>query len=105
MGGRGICESESVCHLHVPELLGAVQDVLHLGIELHVVIRLDVEHKVLIGHSQVACKGQVICPAPARYMSGDWQSTGLAQIGRRLPFTFTGHFQLPCKGVAINSNA
>ena len=98
-------KGESVCHLHVPELLGAVQDVLHLGIELHVVIRLDIEHKVLIWKSQVARKGQVICPTPAEYISGEWQRTGLAQIGQRLSLMPTGHSQLLCTGFAIDSAA
>ena len=86
----------------MPELLGAVQDALHFGVELRVVIRLDVKHEVLIRDTKIARKGQVICPAPAEYMSGDWQCTGLALIGRRLPSTFTVHSQLQRKRVAID---
>lgn len=45
------------------EALGAVQDAVHLAVEQRVVIWLDVQHKVLIGHAQVARKWQIICPA------------------------------------------
>ena len=53
----------SMTHLHVAQARGAVQDALHLAVQLGVVIRLDVQHKLLVWHPQVPRKGQVICPA------------------------------------------
>ena len=92
-----------VCHLHVPEPLGAVQDALHLGIKLRVVIWLDVEYKILIRKSQVARKGQVIRPTPAEHTSGERRCMRLAWIGQLLSGASTGLSQLQYKWQAVHS--
>ena len=60
---------QQVHHLHVSEALGAVQDTLHLTIELDVVIWLDVEHKLLIWNSHVPGKRKLIRPTQATALS------------------------------------
>ncbi len=76
-------------HLHVSEALGAVQDTLHPAIQLSVVVWLDVEHELLIWHSQIPGKGQLIRPAqttassraPCLDQAGMLQSPGEARHG------------------------
>ena len=46
-------------HLHAAQLGGVVENGLDAGVELAVVIRLDVEHKIGVGHAHVALEGQV----------------------------------------------
>ena len=47
----------------MPQALGAIQNALHLAVQLGVVVWLDVQHKFLVWHSKISCKGKLICPA------------------------------------------
>ncbi len=46
-------------HLHAAQLGGVVEEGLDARVELAVVIRLDVEHEIGVGHTHVALEGQV----------------------------------------------
>ena len=55
----------SESHLHISQPEGIVQEELDLLVQLLVVIRLDVQHKVRVGQAHVTLEGQIIRPAAA----------------------------------------
>ena len=50
-------------YLHDLQPGSVVQQALHARVEVQVVVRLDVEHEVGVGHAHVALEGQVVGPA------------------------------------------
>ena len=51
-------------HLHVAQPGRVVQEELNLVVQLLVVVRLDVQHKIRVGQAHVPLEGQIIRPAP-----------------------------------------
>ena len=54
-------------YLHGEQLGWAVQQALHAAVQLPVVVRLDVEHEIGVGHTHVPLEGQVKRPACVHY--------------------------------------
>ena len=69
--------------LHGAQLDRVVQQAPHAAVQLPVVVRLNVEHKVGVGHAHVPLEGQVERPAPrcmhiaqAASIAHSWQALG-----------------------------
>ncbi len=81
----------SESHLHISQPDGVVQEELDLLVQLLIVIRLDVQHKVRVGQAHVPLEGQIIRPAAACKLFPLLYDLGAC----------SAHMQAPCNAVRV----